>query len=90
MSAWGGRRVTEARKRIAQLLPMPCAACGLPVTAATPWDIGHTIGRDIAPDLMWDTSLWRVEHSRCNRAAGARYRNAKHNRRVMRTTSRDW
>ena len=50
----------------------------------------HTIGRDIAPDLMWDTSLWRVEHSRCNRAAGARYRNAKHNRRVMRTTSRDW
>ena len=29
MSAWGGRRVTEARKRIAQLLPMPCAACGL-------------------------------------------------------------
>ena len=70
MSTWGGRRVTEARKRIAQLLPMPCAACGLPVTAATPWDIGHTIGRDIARrrDLIPRARWTRTRRARITRA----------------------
>jgi 5-methylcytosine-specific restriction endonuclease McrA len=90
MSGWSGRRVTAARKRMAELLPTPCATCGRIVTADMAWDIGHTVPRDVAPDLMWDAAGWRIEHSHCNRAAGARYRNRKQKARRLKPTSRDW
>ena len=70
MSGWNGRRVTAARRAMAEWLPCPCAVCGRVVTADMAWDIGHTVARDVAPDLAWDSSLWRIEHAACNRRGG--------------------
>lgn len=95
MSRWGGRRVTELRKALAEQLPMPCARCGKPVMPGQRWDIGHIVGRDVDPELAWDPDNWRVEHAACNRAAGAAYVNRKRARQRPRRqrispTSRDW
>lgn len=95
MAKWGGRKVTALRKQLEQTLPVPCARCGRPVLPGMAWDIGHTINVDIAPELMWVHELHRIEHSRCNRAAGARYGNRKRGRRSRRlppplTTTTNW
>lgn len=90
MSKWGGRRVVQLRRQLEQLLPVPCARCGQPVLPGQRWDIGHAIGRDIAPELTWDPSQYRIEHASCNRAAGARYVNAKRRQRRIPPTSREW
>ena len=84
--------MTRLRQQLEQLLPLPCARCGRPVEAWMSWDIGHTIEVDRAPELMWDSALHRIEHSRCNRAAGAAYGNHKRGARRRRfpPTSRDW
>lgn len=91
MSKWGGRRVTRLRKQLEQLLPVTCARCGQLVLPGQRWDVGHVIGRDIAPELTWDPSQWRIEHAYCNRSQGAKYGNRKRGRRRrIPPTSRDW
>lgn len=44
-----------------------------------PWalDVGHIMGKDIDPRLMWAPCDTQPEHARCNRRAGARYGNRK-------------
>ena len=66
-----------------------CAVCGIPldleVGSRSPraLDVGHIVGRHRARQLGWtdaqinDRSNTRPECRRCNRSAGARYRNAR-------------
>lgn len=56
------------------------------------WDVGHVVEVDRHPDGMWDLELLRIEHSYCNRSAGAAYANRKRRRRPRRIppTSRRW
>lgn len=69
---------------------LPCARCGgqidyeAPKTSPDAFDLGHIIGRDEARALAWprarinSVANTQPEHARCNRSAGAQYRNAKH------------
>lgn len=41
-------------------------------------DVGHKGMRDQDTRTTWTVAETRPEHSRCNRSAGARYRQAKH------------
>ena len=94
LMGWGGRRVTQARQRMEQYLPLPCSKCGVLVMPGMAWDIDHLIDRAVRPDLTWDETHWGVAHSHCNRKAGARAGNLRRGRRMAATprlpTSRDW
>lgn len=71
---WGGNASVKARAQCRAMLkagPVPCAKCGVEITAQTPeseWDAGHLTdrvtgmgGHQTAP-----------EHKRCNRSAGGK------------------
>lgn len=57
-------------------------------------DVGHILGQDIDQRKRWAPIDTAPEHARCNRAAGARYKNAKWGdirRTIIRVrTSRNW
>jgi hypothetical protein len=59
------------RKRLEPIVARgetPCARCGELIVPPEPWDLGHTD----------DRTVWTgPEHQDCNRAAGARKRNAR-------------
>jgi len=66
---YGGAHRIE-RARLAVLVAqggVSCARCGEPIGTNEPWDLGHTDDR---------TSWTGAEHASCNRADGARKRNA--------------
>lgn len=75
---WGGSYTRKARARLEPLLPLPCAKCGLPVTADMRWHAGHQQDRDQGgtndPSNLWP------EHGSCNEAAGGRLAQAKRRR----------
>lgn len=90
MSAWGGPRVTRLRRRMIEELPLQCWRCGGWITSATDLTIGHVIGVDEAPHLMWEPDNLRPEHRRCNFSAGATYGNRKRGASAPAPTSRQW
>ncbi|WP_406168900.1 hypothetical protein [Streptomyces sp. NBC_00996] len=57
----------------------PCPRCGLPMLRGQSLDLDHTDDR---------SGYNGMAHASCNRAAGARKRNARQNRRWK--TSRQW
>ncbi len=65
------RHHLEGRQAKAQAVAeqRPCPRCGQLMTDVTQLDYSHTIARSIDPTSRAD----RVEHSRCNRSAGARH-----------------
>ena len=69
-----------------------CGKCGRAVLPGMAWDVGHIVARDIAPHMTHDPANWRIEHSRCNRSAGATYGNRKRGMRRLSlpTSSRTW
>lgn len=93
MASWGGPRVTRLRRRMIEELPLQCWRCGGWITSSADLTIGHVIGVDEAPHLMWEPDNLRPEHARrtgnCpgNFSAGATYGNRK---RVRTPTSRAW
>jgi hypothetical protein len=67
---WSGRAVMAARAHMATKLPAPCGQCGKPVQLGSAWVVGHTIAREIRPDLTWEPSNWRHEHRACSNRSG--------------------
>lgn len=95
MSRWGGRRVTNLRKQMASMLPCVCWRCGHIITDDMAWTIGHVIDQADAPELIWEPGNHRLEHARCNSAAGGRAGRRKQlarqpRRRPVSPVSRDW
>lgn len=80
MTTWGGSLAQRARALLAPTLPRPCGRCGQLVLAWQAWDVGHIVDVSAHPELMTDPRNWRVEHSRCNRSAGAAMGNRKRKR----------
>ncbi len=64
------RHTNEAREAKADAVArqLPCPRCGLPMLPGQALDYGHTVARSVDPTSRAD----RVEHSSCNRSAGAR------------------
>lgn len=71
-SDWSGRRVTQARVIVSSWLPARCGQCGVTVTSADEWVVGHEVARSLRPDLTWVVSNWRVEHRACSDKTGQR------------------
>lgn len=75
MKRWGGRTALAARTRLAHKLAagdLICDRCGRVIRPDEPWDVGH-----ITDQVLGGThhpSNLRVEHSSCNRSAGATLR----------------
>lgn len=90
MSGWGGRKVTRLRQQMAAMLPCVCQRCGRVVTEDMAWTIGHIVDRAVAPELAWEPANHRIEHARCNYAAGGRAGRRKQTRRRVAPVSRDW
>lgn len=63
-------------RRRAELLPlalnMPCPRCSLPMLKGQSLDLGHTADAALVPGRIGD----RIEHTSCNRRAGAEVRKA--------------
>ena len=63
-------------RRRAELLPLayntPCPRCGLLMLKGQPLDLGHSQDAALWPGRIGD----RIEHRSCNRAAGAKTRQA--------------
>lgn len=70
MSDWSGRRVTQARAIVSSWLPAPCGQCGVEVTSADEWVVGHEVARSLRPDLTFVLSNWRPEHKACSDRTG--------------------
>lgn len=87
---WRDVSATKRQKLRARWAPVVargevcCPFCGAPIERGQRWDLDHQVPVDIDPESILDESLIRPAHSRCNRAAGARYRNRKHRRRAPR------
>lgn len=92
MGSWGGRKVTRLRQQMSVMLPCVCPRCGHIVTEDMAWTIGHIVDQADAPDLIWEPSNHRIEHARCNSAAGGRAGRRKQlaRRRWVPPVSRDW
>lgn len=76
VSTWAALSAS-ARARLAPTLPAPCGTCGRLVYPWQDWDVGHVLPRATHPWLAGDPANQRVEHSACNRAAGARMTNRR-------------
>ncbi len=70
------RRLRREWSAIVNTGTVNCTRCGQPITPGTMWDLDHIHGGQ-AP-----------AHASCNRAAGARTKNAVYGRK--RRTTRDW
>lgn len=68
--SWSGSRVRSARAHFTPLLPLPCARCGLDVTADMAWHVGHQVDRALGGGHEL-SNLW-PEHKRCSESAGGR------------------
>jgi 5-methylcytosine-specific restriction endonuclease McrA len=57
-----------------------CALCGSMIAPGSQWDVDHLIPQDVddSDGMTWGRENLRATHRRCNRSAGARYRNKKH------------
>ena len=68
-------KAAHDRKR-AELLPLayntPCPRCRLPMLKGQPLDLGHSTDAAFRPGRIGD----RIEHTSCNRRAGAETRKA--------------
>lgn len=71
---WNGSNVRKARAAMAVWLSkrgsMPCGKCGLPVSPADKWVVGHKQSRHAYPELMMETSNWQPEHAACSNRSG--------------------
>lgn len=80
------RWLAEHKKTRARLLPdaynTPCPRCKKPMLRGQDLDLGHTVDLADDPNAVGD----RIEHSNCNRSAGAE---AQQQRRKY-SPSRDW
>ena len=66
---WSGRKVTEARRALADRTEWPttCARCPTALNRGDAWNLGHRVPRWERPDLTWQPSNWQVECRPCSR-----------------------
>ena len=67
---WGGRRVQALRARFAELLPLPCLRCQLPVEAWHRWHLDHALPQVDYPEARWDVEQLWPSHASCNERHG--------------------
>jgi hypothetical protein len=71
---WNGSNVRKARAAMSVWLAnrgsMPCGKCGLPVSPADKWVVGHKKSRHAYPELLMEASNWQPEHAACSNRSG--------------------
>ena len=78
MSSWGGRRASEALRRVkaeGRRNDTPCVICGQPIDYHLTYpdpascSVQHIKSRKHYPHLIWVPSNWGPAHLSCNKSA---------------------